>query len=932
MSGKVFFIPLSFLLIISFKIYSPGPIPIQKILLFYGHADRLYNSSNSNMATDSAAIREFKDVIEALATLPKQRLTDSLAYQACYKLGILYEVYKNYPRATATYLRAYHFAINPSDQFRMEVFAGTGYYYQNIFDSASYFLLRAAETSGESFPAEDRVRLFNTLGVLYYDNGNYLQSKNYFSQALQLIENNSPLDRLGTYSIQLNMATCFYKLGNYQQALTIYQKALGYHLVPDPLYMNMGRAYAGLHQYEAALSAFKKVKITELPGVLNEMARTAMDAGNYDSAGHWLNRYRLEKKSLHSNILDDGVNELYAGDLDILIQNPASALRHFQEALNVFSGNFTERDTRKNPRSFTGSFAYYRLFEVLDKKAAAWEMSFKKNARPEDLQSAYDAYQSTISLLSYIEKSYEMDDAKLLLKEKSGEVFTHAMEVCFQLNTLFPEKGFLEEAFLISEKNKASVMSSQIRERKFLNVSGAEANLAGQERNIKFNIARLNTKLDEGTDARQLQTTNEQKSVYETQLVNLRRKMEGNKRFYQLKYSDDFPTVQELQQSMNGSQALISFYNEPEKIQVFVLTKNALKHVQLDRGTAIRGLMQEWIQILQTAENGSHINTKTLKAGLYASLIKPIIGLAGDQEDWIIIPDGLFFQLPLESLPGRPEGGLILEDHMISYQFSARFVLENNRSPADPVSEKAILSFAPFSQRTVEIKKDTKLWLEKLPYSKDEIGALSGMRYADQQATKTIFIKNLNRYPVIHLATHAFTNLENPSASFIAFYPLTNNRGDDFLFLDEIYSLSMDSCQMIVMSACETGRGELVRNEGVMSFARAFLYAGCPSTVNTLWKADDRSTAEIFKLFYKYLETGDSKSKALQKAKLEFIRSNPLSRDPAYWSHIVVTGDPVALYKKKQPWFWAVLGISFGTILWVLFSRRKGKKVDAFHS
>ena len=58
----------------------------------------------------------------------------------------------------------------------------------------------------------------------------------------------------------------------------------------------------------------------------------------------------------------------------------------------------------------------------------------------------------------------------------------------------------------------------------------------------------------------------------------------------------------------------------------------------------------------------------------------------------------------------------------------------------------------------------------------------------------------------------------------------------------------MDSCQLIVISACETGRGELVHNEGVMSFARAFLYAGCPSTINTLWKADDHSTAEIIQI------------------------------------------------------------------------------------
>jgi hypothetical protein len=103
-----------------------------------------------------------------------------------------------------------------------------------------------------------------------------------------------------------------------------------------------------------------------------------------------------------------------------------------------------------------------------------------------------------------------------------------------------------------------------------------------------------------------------------------------------------------------------------------------------------------------------------------------------------------------------------------------------------------------------------------------------------------------------------------------------------------------------------------------MSFARAFLYAGCPSTINTLWKADDHSTAEIFKSFYGYLKAGNSKSKALQKAKLDFIRNNPIKRDPAYWSHIVLTGDPSSLFTRKQPPIWLAFVAGSGIILLIL--------------
>jgi len=268
----------------------------------------------------------------------------------------------------------------------------------------------------------------------------------------------------------------------------------------------------------------------------------------------------------------------------------------------------------------------------------------------------------------------------------------------------------------------------------------------------------------------------------------------------------------------------------------------------------------------------------------------------------------------------------------VSYEFSARFLMYETQTSFIPEIGEPLISFAPFSGKGVDLKSEGLEWLSRLPYSVKETESLNGNRLSDHQATKSVFLDNLNRYPIIHLATHAMTDLESPSASCIAFYPVSGQRQDDLLYLDEIYALRMDHCRLMVISACETGRGALVSNEGAMSFARAFLYAGCPSTINTLWKADDRATSEILRSFYIYLGEGDSKSKALQKAKLEFIRNNPVDRNPAYWSHIILTGSAGALHKKKQPlYWWAVFAISCGAILWITI-RMKNKKVDAFHS
>jgi CHAT domain-containing protein len=920
MPGKVFFILFSFLLFSSFKTGSPGPQSLGSVILAYNKADKLFNAPNTSSKTDSFCLDEFRKVIASLETFPRTRTTDSLLYQSNYKSGVLFETYKDYLKATASYLQAIRLSSTPEERFMNYILAGAGYYNLNNFDSATFYLLKAAQSPDSLGKKEDRVRMYNTLGVLYYDNGNYLQSKNYFRQALLLIGKKDLTDE---YSLQLNIAACFFKLGLYEQALSVYNKILNYHELNTPLYMNLGRTYRSLRRYKEALSYFNKVSVSAAPNVLNEMARTALEQGNAKDASDFLNRYKRQKLSLHTNPLDDGENEIYWGDLDIFNNNPESALHHFQNALSVYSGNYSDPDIRKNPVGFTGSFAFYRLFEVLYKKATAWEMIYEKTSKPEDLISAYETYQSTISLLSHIEKSYEMDDAKILLKQKSSSVFTRAIETCLQLNKLYPRNGYLEAAFLIAEKNKASVMSAQFRQKNLLSSTGPENDFEAEERNIKFNIARLISQGDEHLDARALQKINDAKSVYETRLVNLHRKMEANNRFYQLKYSDDFPSVAKMKLAMGRDQALISIYNTSSRIEIFVLTSTWLKHISLDSGDLIRKDVQNWIQNLQTDENGHHAAIAALKKILSSRFVQPISALAGEKKEWVIVPDGLFFQLPIESLPEDESGKMVIENHEISYEFSARFMVEQKENPLPTQQNTEVLSFAPFSAKGAILNTGGITGLEKLPYSKEEISELPGRRFADQSATKGMFLKNIKHFQIVHLATHAITDLDNPSSSYIAFYPSSGVRSEDFLFLDEVYSLNMDSCRLIVISACETGRGELVHNEGVMSFARAFLYAGCPSTINTLWKADDRSTAEIVRIFYKHLEYGETKSRALQQAKLEFIRNNPLYRNPSFWSHIILTGDPCALYKKKQPWIWAALLISLSTISWIVIRNKK---------
>jgi CHAT domain-containing protein len=148
------------------------------------------------------------------------------------------------------------------------------------------------------------------------------------------------------------------------------------------------------------------------------------------------------------------------------------------------------------------------------------------------------------------------------------------------------------------------------------------------------------------------------------------------------------------------------------------------------------------------------------------------------------------------------------------------------------------------------------------------------------------------------------------------------------LFLEEFYAMNMDGVRLMIISACETGGGELVNDEGVISLSRACMYAGCSSTVNSLWKADDKATSAILKEFHLYLQKGYSKSKALQQAKLDYIHTNTLHKSPDYWSHLVLIGDTAPVVKQRHSYKWGIfIFLCFSTIFFaVIKGIEKSKK------
>src|SRR5262249_51029375 len=156
----------------------------------------------------------------------------------------------------------------------------------------------------------------------------------------------------------------------------------------------------------------------------------------------------------------------------------------------------------------------------------------------------------------------------------------------------------------------------------------------------------------------------------------------------------------------------------------------------------------------------------------------------------------------------------------------------------------------------------------------------------------TTLSSNLGQYRIIHFATHGLLNSQHPELSGIVL-SLVDEQGrpqDGFLRLHDVYNLKL-SADLVVLSACKTGLGKEVKGEGLVGLTRGFWYAGAPRVVASLWKVDDRATAELMKQFYRrMLVDGLRPAAALRMAQIAMLRRKRWAA-PYYWAGFALQGE-----------------------------------------
>lgn len=379
----------------------------------------------------------------------------------------------------------------------------------------------------------------------------------------------------------------------------------------------------------------------------------------------------------------------------------------------------------------------------------------------------------------------------------------------------------------------------------------------------------------------------------------------------------EIATAEEVRRVLpDGRSSLLEYVVAEDKTYLFAVTKSESgnrQNVNLNVYTLEikRKKLAEQVSAFRNQLANRDIAFRESASRLYDLLVKPAQGDLNGSTTLVIAPDSSLWELPFQALQSDA-GRYLLEDHIVSYVPSLTVLREmttlRNKKPGIEKATFGLLGFAnpALDRQTVEPGKPPRRdeRLDPLPEAEREVkilaqlyGAKHSRVYLGAQAREDLLKSEAGKFGVLHLATHGILNDLSPMYSQIVLAQGQKTANEDGLLEAwEIMKLDLNS-DLVVLSACETGRGRTGAGEGLIGFAWAVFVAGSPTSVVSQWKVESTSTTELMLRFHRNLRIGAqnpamkmTKARALREAAIGLLRTKEY-RHPFYWAAFVLIGD-----------------------------------------
>ncbi len=762
-----------------------------------------------------------------------------------------------------------------------------GHYYQLTGDytKAEPFLKKARDLvrSAKGKESNEYAGALNELALLYQKLGNYTDAGNLFRESKGIMEKNG--GKSGTeYSTSLqNMATLYQLQGKYAEAEPLLKEALeiDVRLLGEKspqyaitlqnlatLYQKLGKQDEAENLLEKVLSLTGKTLGEEHPSyitTLSNLAALYQDKENFDKAeATWEKSLALRKKVLGESH-PDYARSLYGlagvyhakGQLEEAKKYYDPVIALYQNQIDNFFSTLSDKEK---------SAFYAKIKPVFD---AYQDFSFEYLIRSTDrkseaLKQLYNLQLSTKAIL--LEASSKV--RKRILSSNNAQLIAQF------------KKWLDTKQEMVRYYNYTQAEREQLN----INLAAIETEANDLEKKLAEQSDAFRSQFDKTTIAWEGVRNGLKENEVALEIIRVKKKF--------------------LKDSIYYAALLIQKNSESPELVLW------------NKG---KSLENRWFKFHRNA-----IKFQLPDAISYGNFWMPLEKKIAGATTIYISCDGVFNKVNFNSLINPTTKKWIIDDFTVRQVSSTRELIERQAVPKENLTA-SLFGFADFNLGLPNTETSSKRTtgrsygfeggeIPMLPATEKELEGIHSVlesknwnvqSYEKNEATEEN-IKKLENPKLIHIATHGFflsdveiteneEDFSNPlfrSGVLLAgaglVHDISQQRDDGVLTAYEAMNLNLDQTELVVLSACETGLGEIRNGEGVYGLQRSFIVAGAQSVLMSLWQVDDVATQELMNTFYSFWIAGAERHQAFREAQLKLKDKYP---DPYYWGAFVMVGN-----------------------------------------
>jgi len=799
------------------------------------------------------------------------------------------------------------------------------------------------------------------MGQIDFRQKRYDQALAIYLEALEVYRNDPQTPVLYIAYLYTSLGNIHLKRGEPHRALPYYQRTQDMFTEEIPpgdsrhasAHLNVSAAYEGLGRYPEAIHSAKLAlrQMAEVaihrPAALANLASLYQGTGQIDSAIIY-QKQAIDKTPssgpLPSQFLMDRQEKL--ASLYMENQQVGVAFQHWQayaELLNTFPNSRPEVQYYAMAQMGITHPNVARGHQLMQEVATYWQESFtpqhfsalktrlktapillrhiRHQVRETPKKALFDQGWTLIeearSIFAQWQKRYTDETTLQLLNTHGIALMEEALELLYLHPDLKESRLWQNRLLQLMEWNRATTLLARSRLREAFLDEPIPGPLFQKEQSLRQQLedwSQSPAPHEEWVDS--LMHMEDRLSKVQEQI---RQVFPG---YDSLRFGRAPVHLREVQAKLRPSEQLTSFFWGQKTCFALHVGSSYLEIVRVSLTPSIHKSLDDYLEVLQQPTSVGIGQVDSLGSLIRQTFLPT---LADSVTQLIVLPDGPLTQIPFAALPQPGIQSLrsapstyLLHQSSVYYCWSVSNWLQTSSSRGP----KSVLAMAPdFSranaplffnrQEADHLKKE---WKARVLYG--------------EQASRSFFLRLAPDYQILHLATHAYINPQNSNYSYLVFSEHSDAQQIAPLYVKDIYQLQLQT-DLVVLSACQTTQGNYRTQEGLLSLARGFSYAGAQSLVGSLWPLNDQTTVRIIPKMYQYLAQGLTKDKALQQAKLDYLHSAiGRERHPIYWAGLQVIGDvrpvtPSADHSRIR--FLLSFLLVMLTVGWIIWRRQRNR-------